>query len=70
MMWYRGTPPSLEQAKGMPILMMNYSFGGGSESLSSSDFQGKGSSLRKDDFVSNILKLAATLIYLNLASYS
>ena len=28
-MWYRGTPPSLEQTKGMPILVMNYSFGGG-----------------------------------------
>jgi hypothetical protein len=53
----------------MPIPMMNYSFGGGGESLSSSDFQGRGSSSRKDDFVSNILKLAATLICLNLASY-
>jgi hypothetical protein len=29
MMWYRGTPASLEQAKGMPIIMTNYSFGGG-----------------------------------------
>ena len=28
-MWYRGTPPSLEQTKGMPNLMTNYSFGGG-----------------------------------------
>jgi hypothetical protein len=34
-MWYRGTPPSLEQAKGMPIPMMNYSFDGGGESLMS-----------------------------------
>jgi hypothetical protein len=31
----------LEQAKVMPIPMTNYSFGGGGESLSSSDFQGK-----------------------------
>ena len=28
-MWYRGTPPSLEQTKGMPNLMTNYSLGGG-----------------------------------------
>ena len=28
-MWYRDTPPSLEQTKGMPNLMTNYSFGGG-----------------------------------------
>jgi hypothetical protein len=33
MMGYRGTPPSLEQTKGMPIPMTNYSFGGGGESL-------------------------------------
>jgi hypothetical protein len=33
MMWYRGTPPSLEQAKGMPIPMTNYSFGGGGITL-------------------------------------
>jgi hypothetical protein len=54
----------------MPIPITNYSFGGGGESLSSSDFQGKGSPSRKDDFVSNILKLAVALICLNLASYS
>jgi hypothetical protein len=54
----------------MPIPMMNYSFGGGGESLSSSDFQGKGSLSRKDDLVSNILKLATALICLNLATYS
>jgi hypothetical protein len=54
----------------MPIPMTSYSFGGGGESLSSSDFQGKGSPSRKDDLVSNILKLAAALICLNLASYS
>jgi hypothetical protein len=54
----------------MPIPMTNYSFGGGGESLSSSDFQGRGSPSRKDVLVSNILKLAAALIYLNLASYS
>jgi hypothetical protein len=41
----------------------------GGESLSSSAFQGRGSPSRKDVLVSNILKLAATLIYLNLASY-
>jgi hypothetical protein len=54
----------------MPIPITNYSFGGGGKSLSSSDFQGRGSPSRKDDFVSNILKLAAALICLNLASYS
>jgi hypothetical protein len=55
----------------MPIPMMNYSFGGGGgESLSSSNFQGKGSPSRKDVSVSNILKLVAALICLNLASYS
>jgi hypothetical protein len=53
----------------MPIPMTNYSFGGG-ESLSSSNFQGRGSPSTKDDFVSIILKLAAELICLNLASYS
>jgi hypothetical protein len=53
----------------MPIPMTNYSFGCGGESLSSSDFQGRGSPSRKDDLVSNILKLAAALICLNLASY-
>jgi hypothetical protein len=53
----------LEQTKGMPIPMTNYFFGGGGESLSSSDFQGKGSPSRKDVLVSNILKLAATLIF-------
>jgi len=31
MMWYRGTPPSLEQTKGMPIPMMDYSFGDGGD---------------------------------------
>jgi hypothetical protein len=35
MMWYRGTSLSLEQAKGMPIPMTSYSFGGGGESLMS-----------------------------------
>jgi hypothetical protein len=35
MMRYRSTPPSLEQAKGMPIPMTNYSFGGGGEYLMS-----------------------------------
>ena len=64
MMWYRGTPPSLEQTKGMPIPMTNYSFGG-DESSSSLSFQGKGSPSRKDDLVSNILKLAAELMRLN-----
>jgi hypothetical protein len=54
----------------MLIPMKSYSFGGGGESLSSSYFQGRGSPSRKDDFVSNILKLAAALICLNLASYS
>jgi hypothetical protein len=54
----------------MPIPMTNYSFGGGGEYLSSSDFQGRGSPSRKDDLVSNILKLVAELICLNLASYS
>jgi hypothetical protein len=54
----------------MPIPMTNYSFGGGGESLTSSYFQGKGSPSRKDVSVSNILKLAAALICLNLASYS
>jgi hypothetical protein len=33
MMWYRGTPASLEQAKGMQIPMTNYSFGGGGITL-------------------------------------
>jgi hypothetical protein len=60
----------LEQAKGIPIPMTNYSFSGGGEALSSSNFQGIGSPSRKADLVSNILKLAASLIYLNLASYS
>jgi hypothetical protein len=68
-MWYRSTPPSLEQAKGMPMKMTNYSLGGG-ESLSSSDFQGRGSPSTKDDLVSIILKLAAELMCLNLVSYS
>ena len=27
-MWYRDTPPSVDQAKGMPIPVMNYSLGG------------------------------------------
>jgi hypothetical protein len=57
-MWYRDTPPSLEQANGMPIPVTNYSFGGGGESLSSSNFQGRGSPSTKDDLVSIILKLA------------
>jgi hypothetical protein len=52
----------------MPIPMMSYSFDGGGASLSSSNFQGKGSPSRKDYLVSNILKLAAALICLNLAS--
>jgi hypothetical protein len=60
---YCGIPPSLEQAKGMPIPMMNYSFGGGGESSSLSYFQGRGPPSRKDVLVSKILKLAAALIY-------
>jgi hypothetical protein len=54
----------------MPISMTNYSFGGGGQSLSSSNFQGRDSPSRKDDLVSIILELAAALICLNLASYS
>jgi hypothetical protein len=54
----------------MPIPMMNYSFNGGGESLSIANFQGRGSPSTKDDLVSIILKLAAELICLNLASYS
>jgi hypothetical protein len=50
--------------------MMNYSFGGGGESLSSSDFQGRGSPLTKDDLVSIILKMAVQLMLFNLVSYS
>ena len=69
-MWYRGTPPSLEQTKGMPNLMKNYSFGGGGILSSSSNFQGKGFPSTKDIVVSNILKLAAALMRLNLTSYS
>ena len=67
MMRYRGTPPSLEQAKGMPIPSMNYSFGGGGET-SSSSFQGRGSPSTNDDLVLSILKLAAELMRLNLVS--
>jgi hypothetical protein len=52
----------------MPIPMKNYFFGGGGAYLSSSDFQVRGSPSRKDDLVSNILKLAVALICLNLAS--
>jgi hypothetical protein len=47
----------------MPIPMTNYSFDGGGESLSSWYFQGRGPPSRKDVLVSNILKLAAALIY-------
>jgi hypothetical protein len=54
----------------MPIPMTSYSLGGGGASLSSSDFQGRGSPSRKDDLVSKILKLVIALICLNLASYS
>ena len=52
-------PPSLEQAKGVPIPMMNYSFGGDGETFPSSDFQGRGSPSTNDVLVSGILKLAA-----------